>query len=377
IRRIGPLGALLRPVGWAVAAMLCAYGLASLGSTFWRSYQRHQAYTQPAHQDRSILDVLFKSDLPEDPIDLVVRDVDGQLRKLVAGRSEISRFTNATILMLDRERDAVKRQASADIAQLFDHAFADREQAVAAYADWFFEWKRSYVILKEAFASAATRFIETGEYESLTEAVERDLKDYFMRHYMAQVLKPEVREEQISRGIEEAARRAHESYRRVIANSELRLQLFLARHTRHLEKLPADARLSTLRLDWDAQKWKAPTYLMEDAAFEGIAGIGVAAGTGLLGARILAPALRKATARSFSALSRRFVTAFGARIALAEKGAVAGTLVEPGGGTVVGAITGILIGVAADYFINKADAHFNREAFIAANREALDATIGL
>ncbi|RME98053.1 MAG: hypothetical protein D6773_14940, partial [Alphaproteobacteria bacterium] len=125
------------------------------------------------------------------------------------------------------------------------------------------------------------------------------------------------------------------------------------------------------------QKWKAPTYLMEDAAFEGIAGIGVAAGTGVLGARILAPALRRATTRSFSALSRRFVTAFGARIALAEKGAVAGTLVEPGGGTVVGAITGILIGVAADYFINKADAHFNREAFIAANREALDATIGL
>ena len=31
----------------------------------------------------------------------------------------------------------------------FALAFQDREQAISAYADWFFEWKRSYVVLKE------------------------------------------------------------------------------------------------------------------------------------------------------------------------------------------------------------------------------------
>jgi hypothetical protein len=74
-------------------------------------------------------------------------------------------------------------------------------------------------------------------------------------------------------------------------------------------------------------------------------------------------------------LSRRFVTAFGTRLALAEQGAVAGTIVEPAGGQIVGAIAGVLIGVAADYFINEMQEEFNRDKFIAANREALDATV--
>lgn len=375
VKKYGPLGAFLRPVGWGVAFLLCAYGLVSLGSTFWRSYQRHQDYTVAAHEDGSIFDIFFESSLPKDAVDLVVKDVDGTLRRVVASGAETDAFVNETILMLDEERDRIKEQARADIDRLFDYAFADRQQVVEAYADWFFEWKRSYVVLKETMASAATRFAQTGEYESLNEAVERDLKDYFMRHYREQVLKPEVRDRNITRDLESAARRAHENYRRVIANGDMRLQLFLTRNTRHMEKLPADENLTKIKLDWDAQKWKAPLYLMEDRAFDGIAGVGYAAAGGTVGALALGPVMNRVMARSFGLLSRRFVTAFGARLALAQQGAAAGTLVEPGGGTVVGAVTGILIGTAADYFINEADKHFNRDKFIAANQEALDATV--
>ena len=63
-----------------------------------------------------------------------------------------------------------------------------------AYADWFFEWKRSYVVLKESLTSAVTRFFEVGKYKSLTEAVEADVKDYFLKNYKEQVLKPELRD---------------------------------------------------------------------------------------------------------------------------------------------------------------------------------------
>ncbi len=155
----------------------------------------------------------------------------------------------------------------------------------------------------------------------------------------------------------------------------MRLQLFLAKHTRHLADIPADKKLTGTKLDWDSQKWKAPTYLMEDRAFDSIAGLGVAAGGGTVGALVLGPAMNRVMARSFGALSRRFVTTFGARLALAEQGAVAGTLVQPAGGQIVGAIAGVLVGVAADYFINEAQKGFNRDKFIEANREALDSTI--
>ena len=375
VKKIGPVAAFVRPIGISVALLLAAYGLASLGSTFWRSYQRHLDYTAATHPDRSIFEIFIAPSLPKDAVDLVVRDVDGKMRRVVASKSDTDNFVNDTILMLDDERDRIKRAADADIDQLFANAFADKEQAVEAYADWFFEWKRSYIVLKESLTSAATRFVEAGEYESLSEAVERDLKDYFMRHYKDQVLKPDVRDEKISKGLETLVRRSHESYRRVIANGDMRLQLFLAKHTKHLADIPADKKLTNSKLDWDAQKWKAPTYLMEDRAFDGIAGIGVAAGSGTVGALVLGPVMNRVMARTFGMLSRRFVTTFGARLALAQQGAVAGTVVQPAGGQVVGAVAGLVVGIAADYFINEAQKEFNRDKFVASSQEALDATV--
>lgn len=377
VRRQGPLGAFLRPIGIAVALVLAAYGLVSLGSTFWRSYQRHAEHVRPVHTDTSVFDVFFTSSLPKDAVELTIRDVDGKLRQVVASGSETDTFVNQTILMLDRERDRIKQAARDDIDRVFGYAFADREQAVKAYADWFFEWKRSYIVLKETLTSAATRFVQAGEYEALSEAVERDVKEYFMRHYKEQVLRPELRDRQIARGLEAAARRAHDSYRLVVANGDMRLQLFLARQTRHLRDVPADGALTRTKLDWDAQKWKSPTYLMEDRAFDGIAGVGRAAAGGTVGALVLGPAMQRIMANTFGALSRRFATAFGARLALAQKGAVAGTMIEPVGGTAVGAVAGALIGVAADYFVNAAHKEFNYDTFVTANNAALDETIAI
>jgi hypothetical protein len=369
-------GALLKPIGISLALVLSAYALLSLGTTFWRSYQRHVDHTAPVHADKSVLDILLgTSNLPADPIDLVVKDVDGKLHKVVASKSETDRFVNDTILMLDGERARIKQAAHEDIDRAFALAFQDREQAISNYADWFFEWKRSYVVLKESLTSAVTRFFETGKYQSLTEAIEADVKDYFLRNYKEQVLKPEIRDQAIGQGVEQAVRHAHDSYRRVIANGDMRLQLFLAKQTSHLEDIPAATPMTNVKLDWDAQKWKAPVYLMEDRAFDGIAGIGAAAAGGTVGALALGPALNGVLAQSFGQLSRRFVTSLGTRLAFAQQGAVAGTVVQPMGGQVIGAAIGVAIGVVADYLSNAANEAFNRDEFVAANNQALDATI--
>ncbi len=370
------LGMLLRPIGVSIALILAAYGMFSLGTTFYRSYQRHLEHTAPVHADRSILDVFFPDrSLPEDAVDLVVKDIDGSLHKVVASKSDADRFVNETILMLDAERARIKQVAHEDLDRTFAIGFQDREQAISDYTDWFFAWKRSYVVLKESVTSAITRFLEVGKYESLTEAIEADIKEYFLRNYTERVLKPELRDQTIAKGVEQAARHAHDSYRRVIANGDMRLQLFLAQHTSHLEDIPAATPVTEVKLDWDAQKWKAPVYLMEDRAFDGIVGIGTAAVGGTVGALALGPAINNVLARSFAQISRRFAASLGTRVALAEQGAVAGTLVQPMGGQVIGAAAGVLIGAVIDYLSNEANEAVNRESFVAANDEALDATI--
>ena len=159
------LGALLRPIGICVALVLSAYALVSLGTTFYRSYQRHLDHTAAIHPDRSVFDVLFgESSLPADPVDLVIKDVDGKLHKMVASKSATDKFVNDTILMLDDERARIKETAHADLDRAFALAFQDREQVIESYADWFFAWKRSYVVLKESLSSAITRAFELGKY---------------------------------------------------------------------------------------------------------------------------------------------------------------------------------------------------------------------
>lgn len=374
--RPGPLGMFLKPIGMAVAFILIAYAVMSIGTTFYRSYYRHLDHTAAVHPDQSIFDIFAPSrTLPPDAVDLVVKDVDGKLHKLVVGQSEADKFVNDTILMLDEERARIKRAAHQDLARSFDLAFQDRDQAIESYADWFFEWKRSYIVLKETVASAVNRFFETGKYESLGEAIQADVEEYFLRNYTDQVLKPELRDQTITKGVEQAVRHAHDSFRRVIANADMRLQLFLAKNTSNMEEIPATTSMTNVKLDWDAQKWKAPTYLMEDRAYDGVVGVGAAAAGGTVGALTLGRAINAISARSFGQMSTRLASSLATRAAPAIQGAAAGTVVQPVGGQVIGAALGAAIGIAIDYLVNEASEAINRESFIAANEEALDATI--
>jgi len=369
-------GMFLKPIGIAIGLVLIAYALLSLGTTFYRSYYRHLDHTAAVHPDQSMFDVFFGDrTLPPDAVDLVVKDVDGSLHKVVASKSDADAFVNNTILMLDDERASIKEAAHQDLDRSFALAFQDRKETIDSYADWFFAWKRSYVVLKETISSAVSRFFETGKYESLGEAIEADVNEYFLRNYTEQVLKPELRDDTITKGVEQSVRHAHDSYRRVIANGDMRLQLFLAKHTSHMEDIPATTSMTNIKLDWDAQKWKAPVYLMEDRAFDGVVGVGTAAAGGTVGALALGRAINGIASRSFGQMSARVATSLATRATPALQGAAVGTAVQPMGGQVIGAAIGVVIGIAIDYLANEANEAINRESFVAANEEALDATI--
>ncbi|ESR26454.1 hypothetical protein [Lutibaculum baratangense] len=232
-------------------------------------------------------------------------------------------------------------------------------------------------MLKEALASSGTRLVSIGGVEPLRVAVERDVQEYFLTHYTEQVLRPEFRDPMITRGFEEAARRAHERYQAAVAQEDLRLQLFLAENGRPIDGPAADEALTALELDWKSQSFKAPVHLMDEAAFDGVTSLATIAAGGTIGALVLKPVMERATGKIFAALGRRFTAAFAGRIALAGGGAAAGTAIQPVGGTVMGAVAGGLLGVAADYAMNEAAEAWNREGFVEANREAVDATIGV
>jgi hypothetical protein len=368
----GAKGGVFRPLVVSAGVLLLAVGAVTVGTTFFTSLNRHLEHTRLVHPDGTVARVLNAVSGTEHDLGLVYRDVDGTVQQVLVEREAADRFVNTALLRLEEQRALARARASGDVTRVFETAFADRDAAIEAYADWFFAWKRSYVLLSEAMSSTATRLVEVGEVEPLHVAVSRDLKDYFLRHYTEQVLKPALRDRVISAGFESAARDAHDRYLAAIAEGDLRVQLFLAREGRTLSARPQD-KATTLDLDWDAQRFNAPTYLMEDRAFDAVTGVGTVVTAGTLGAFVLRPALSRAGSRAFSLLGRRAATAMTARVALGTGGAAAGSAIP--GGAVGGAILGGLLGLVIDYAVNEAGEAMNRDAFVEANRDALDATI--
>ena len=378
IKKYGFLGAFLRPIGIAIALLILGFGSLSIGTSYYRSYQRHVEYAKITHSDDSYMTVLLGMAGPAlstGETKFVYRDINGKLHRVVAAKSALNQFVNKTLVELDDEREQILHGVSKDLDEVFKSAFEDRDEVINDYADWFFEWKRSYVILKEAIKSSATRFTQLGQYESLKEAVERDVKDYFLKNYNERVLKPEIRDKIIAMKMEALVLRAHARYRQAIVRSDRQLQSFLSTHTKVLEEFPRDQKIIDLGLNWDAQKWKSPHYMVEDRAFDGVVGVGSVAAGGTFGALALGPLMSRTVAASFATLSRGVVTSMSSRIALAEGGAIAGSVAAPGVGTAIGTAAGLALGAAADYYMNKRRAKKGRKDFIKTNGKALDLTI--
>ncbi|MEJ8573858.1 hypothetical protein [Microbaculum marinum] len=372
--RRGLVASFVAPIGGALAITILAIAAASLGTTWWTSFQRDGVFSQMVKPDGSIARIAGGAGLTDD-VTILVRGPDGELTRRVAERSAADRHVNEALARLDGERARAKALASEEIDQVFKMAFVDRQRAIDDYADWFFAWRRPYVVLKEAVVSTLAHIAETGEYEPLATAIERDLQTYFMDHYAEHVLKPGQRDPLISAGFEDVARRAHERWRQAVVAEDLRLQLFLAEQTREMDDLPADQPLTDVALDWDSQRFRAPLHLTDDRSYDGLVSFAAVGAGGTIGALALGPVLDRVLVRAFSGFGRRYAASLAGRAAVAEAGAVAGTAVQPIGGTVIGAVAGGALGLAADYLINEAGEAVGRDDFVAANQEAVDSTI--
>lgn len=375
VKRPAFRGRILAPVIKTLLLITAAYALFAVGATYWRSYNRSMDHARPVHADTSRFSLTTSSGLAPGEMEIILRGLDGAVTRVAVDKEETEAFLRQSSIALEAERISIYRSIEQDVTNLFESAFADRDLAVNAYADWFFEWKRSYIVLKDTMLSTVNRAIELGRYEGLREAVENDVRDYFLRHYRQQVLKPDYRDPVIARGMELIARNAHERYLHALTIIDVNMSTFVREKGRSLDSTTQNGQISELSLDWDAQKWKAPTYLMEDRAFAGITGLGAAGAGGIVGSALLRSIIDRALARATASLTTRFAGQAASQALLTGEGAAAGTVVAPGAGTVVGAAIGIFAGFGIDYAASKADEAINRETFVEANQAALDATI--
>ncbi len=364
---------MFKRIGAAIAFVILVAALFGMGTSLFHSWQRDADYSQDTHHDQSTPVASVEAELGPDDVELFVRTERDAIRRLIADREELSAFVESQLSELKLNRAAAKGAASDDADLVMRLSFADKEARIERYADWFYEWKRSYVLLKETVLSSAHRTVASGS-ETWREAVQRDISDYFMRHFTDQVLQPERREPLVQDGVRNALQHAHGRYLQALSEYDLRLQLFLQQNTTHFDQNAIEEGVQ-VDLDWDSQRWKAPLYAAEDRSFDGAVGAGLmvsGAIGGRVAGRVLAPAMARIVRQSFTRIATRTTTQIASRASTTAAGASAGSAV-PVVGSAVGAAVGFAAGAALDYLGNRADKWLHRDEFMQENLAAVTA----
>jgi hypothetical protein len=190
---------------------------------------------------------------------------------------------------------------------------------------------------------------------------------YLIRNYERFVLKPEVRNPVLEAGISKVLAKAHARYLDTLTTIDDRVQRFLSEHTRHLEVIDTLDK-TELFVDWDAQKWKAPRYSADDAAFAA-AFRDVAVSTMI--ATTIGPAIERTIAQVFLAAASRVIAGLQPEI----YGFIAGSVAEPGVGSLAGWLAGAGAALIVDYVADRRRERLDRGEFERANSEALRITI--
>jgi hypothetical protein len=293
----------------------------------------------------------------DDEIEFVLRRGAEGPQRVIVGRDAAADFINTQLNYIDEHRRQLKEKINRESTALFEQAFADREVAVNAYADWFFAWGSSWKILYQAVMGSINELPKVGiSRTKVTEAARIEVERYLMQHYKEFVLKPELRDPVITRGTERILRDAHREFLFMLSSLDYRLTDFLKKHTRHVEPLgPGDVQRITL--DWEAQRWKTPRAQIDAKYQEALTSIAMIAGSTV----VLGPALESTI---------QVVTEAMGGFELAIGGAVAGSEVP-----FLGNIIGFLAGVGADRLLSYWRDRMNREDFVAGNRAAIEATM--
>jgi len=361
VNKVGFLAAMLRPIGLAVATVIVGVAAVFAWNIYSASEIRRALHETAVPATGTSVETTIRRQVADGEVEMVLRRSDDSVLRVIAARDDRDRLVNRLLGELEASRQRVHGQASAALDRTLADAFAGRADDLDRYADWYFAWGRSWRLLYEALIGAGQEAARLGfSRTQVSDAARYAVEDYLLRHYREMVLKPAVRDPLVSAGILAVFRDANAGFLAAAAAFDDEIQRFAGQDALYTERLDADA--VKVRLDWDAETWRAPR---QDAGDRYLApartAVVVAGGAFVLGPianRLLAQHLARATAPVLAS----------ARMAVG--GAAVGSI-EPGLGTAIGALGGL----ALDWGINAFQDWMSRDDFIADNAAALDATI--
>lgn len=346
-------------IGLAVAIVLLAGSWVTARAVYGDRWM--EPFRQALHGDLSAFGMIERDNLEglrRGEIALVVRGEDGETIRVAAQRDELQGFEKEVLFFLRRREEDAKASFERGVSAAFDAGFNDVETALESYADWFFAWERSWVLMKEALVAGGSEAANIMSPGKIWEAVTARLRGYLMDNYQSRVLQPDMRQPRIARGLEETFQAAHRQFRSTIDELDRREREFIAKHTRLLEAYPAGT--VSVRPDWGAQKWKIPAHYAEDQAEKSYRSVAVM-GTAIA----LGPLLKPVLARVGEGIMGRVAV----RTAESRSGQIIGTFLGP---ETLG--VSIAIGLVVDYGISKLDERLSRGNFIAEHRAAVNET---
>ena len=362
IRKGGVLASLLRPVGVAIALVIV--GVPAIFA--WNIYTASEArrllhdFTR-ASQDTAVVAAPVARKVADGEVELVLRQVDGNLVRVIAAKGAADELINGALIALDKARRNAKDEARLGVDQLFERAFANRKDDLEAYADWFFAWGQSWRLLYEAVTGALQETARLAFSQTqVSDAARHSVEDYLLRHYQEFVLKPALRDPMIVEGVRQAFSQANQDHLAALVKLDTAVWRFAQEKALFMEKV--DAAAVSVRLDWDAEKWRAPREPAEDRYLDPLKTVALAGG----GTVALKPVLQRVALPLLARTTAKVM----ASTRMAVAGAAVGSI-QPGVGTAIGATAG----VALDWGMNAVSARLERDDFIAENAAALDATI--
>lgn len=361
VNKIGFLGALLRPIGLAIAVVLVGCVTIFAWNVYSASEHRRGLHQAAVPTTGTIVETTVQRQVADGEVEMVVRQVDGSAVRVIAAKNEVARLVNRMLIELDAARRQAHHQASAELDGVFVDAFASRGEDLDRYADWYFAWGRSWRLLYEALIGAGQEATRMGfSRTQVSDAARFAVEDYLLRHYREMVLKPALRDPIVSDGIVSVFRDANTRFMATAAVVDEQVRSFM-RDEAHFSE-PLDPGAIRLHIDWDAERWRAPREGASDRYLEPARTAVVVAG----GVFLLGPVIDRLLARSFARVTAPVL----ASARMTVSGAAVGS-VEPGLGTAIGAIGGL----ALDWGMNALHEWMSRDDFIGDNAAALDATI--
>jgi hypothetical protein len=361
VKKRGPLASLLAPIGVAIAALIVGIPAIFAVNIFTASEARRALHDSAVVGADTVVKAPVRRQVADGEVEFVVRQSDGALVRVIAGKDATDAFVRDTVASLEAARAAAHQRAGAALDQVFLHAFASREQDLDAYADWFFAWGQSWRLLYEATTGAVQEAFRLGfSRTQVSDASRHAVEDYLLRHYQDFVLKPGQRDPAVVDGVRQVFADANAEFLGVLGGLDDRVQRFVADHAVYTEPFDGDA--VAVKVDWDAEKWRAPRHFGEDRTLEPVRTVAVA-GTAAV---ILKPIVERVALP----LLARTTAAVASSARTVASGAAVGSI-EPGFGTAIGLVAGLAI----DWGINAIQGGLQRGDFIAENAAALDATI--